>query len=158
MRTLALLAVVVVPALLLAAPVPKDKEKVKDEDAILGTWAIDKFDADGGNAPSQPNEIKFVFAEKGKFTMDQGGPDHGDRGGATYKIDPTAMLKEMDLSLHGESFLAIYELNGDTLKICIPYKPNSARPTEFVANGKAGISVVTFKRVKDEKKDDKKDK
>jgi uncharacterized protein (TIGR03067 family) len=152
MRTLTLALALFLPALLVAAPVPKDKEKPKDEDAIVGTWKIDQFDADGGNAPSQPTEIKFVFAEKGQFSMIRPGPDRGDRGG-TFKIDPTAKVKTMDISLDGQDMKAIYELDGDTLKMCIPDKPNSPRPEAFVANAKERVAVVTFKREKAEKKD-----
>jgi uncharacterized protein (TIGR03067 family) len=149
MRTLALLAAVV-PALLVAAPVPKEKEKAKDEDAILGTWAVDKFDFGGGNPPPQVLNLQFVFGEKGKFTM-VNGPKERPEG--TFKLDPAAKVKTMDISLDGQNMQAIYELDGDTMKVCIPDKPNAARPEAFVANAKDRIAVVTFKRVKDEKKD-----
>ena len=48
--------------------------------------------------------------------------------------------------------------DGDTLKMCIPDRPDSTRPDEMKANGKDRIAVVTFKRMKEEKKGDKKDK
>lgn len=154
MRSLALPSAFLLPVLLLAAPVPKDKEKVKDEDALLGTWVIDKFDA-GGDKPPDFHDIKFVFAEKGKFNMIRGPKDRGD---GTFKIDPSAKMKTMDVSLDGTTMLAIYELDGDTLKMCIPDKPSSPRPEAFVANAKERVAVVTFKRVRDEKKEEKKDK
>ena len=51
--------------LLLAAPVPKEKAKVKDDEAILGTWKIETFDADGGKG-APPKEvidtIRFISA------------------------------------------------------------------------------------------------
>ena len=153
MRTLALLPALLLPALLVAAPVPKDKEKPKDDDAILGTWVIDQFDAGGDKTPPQVNEIKFVFAEKGKFTMVNGPKERGE---GTFKIDPTAKVKTMDVSLDGKTMLAIYELDGDTLKMCIPDRPDSPRPEAFVANGKDRVAVVTFKRVKEDKKEEEK--
>ncbi len=150
MRTLALLTALALPALLVAAPVPKDKEKAKDEDAIVGTWAVDKFDYGGGNPPPQVLNLQFVFAEKGKFTMVNGPKERPD---GTFKIDPAAKVKTIDISLDGQDMKAIYELDGATLKVCMPDKPNSPRPEAFVADAKDRISVVTFKRVKDEKKD-----
>lgn len=155
MRTLALLAAFALPALLVAAPVPKDKEKVKDEDAIVGTWAIDQFDFGGDKPPAEAKEIKFVFAKEGKFSMVNGPKERGD---GTFKLDPAAKVKTMDITLDGMTMLAIYELDGDTLKMAIPDKPNSPRPEAFVANAKERLAVVTFKRVKEEKKEEKKDK
>lgn len=155
MRTFVLLTALFLPAFLVAAPVPKDKEKLKDEDAILGTWAIEQFDAGGDKPPAQVNEIKFVFGEKGKFTMVNGPKERGE---GAFKIDPSAKVKTMDVSLDGMTMLAIYELDGDTLRMCIPDKQNAPRPEAFVANAKDRVAVVTFKRVKDEKKEEKKDK
>lgn len=139
-------------AALVAAPIPKDKEKVKDEAAILGSWSIDKFDAGGEKPPpgDQVAAIRFVFADKGVFKM-TGGPV--ERGEGTFKLDPAAKVKTIDISLDGKQMLGLYELDGDTLKLCIPDRPDSPRPDEIKADGKARISVVTFKRVKDEKKD-----
>jgi uncharacterized protein (TIGR03067 family) len=144
--TLALL----VPVTLLAAPVPKDKEKQKDDDAIIGTWKIDQFDFGGEKPPVEAKDIQFVFAEKGKFSMVNGPKERGE---GTFKLDPAAKVKTMDITLDGKTMLAVYELDGDTLKMCIPDKPDSARPEGFVANAKERIAVVTFKRVKEEKKD-----
>jgi hypothetical protein len=70
MRLLALFAVFALPALLVAAPVPKEKDKPKDEDAILGTWKIEKFDAGGGPGgppPGEMDKIRFVFEKDGKM-------------------------------------------------------------------------------------------
>lgn len=150
MRTLTLALVLLAPAVLVAAPVPKDKEKPKDDDAIVGTWAIDQFDFGGEKPPVEAKDIQFVFAEKGKFSMVNGPKERGE---GTFKLDPTAKVKAMDIALDGQTMLAIYELDGDTLKIAIPDKPNSPRPEAFVANAKERLAVVTFKRVKNEKKD-----
>lgn len=87
--TLALL----VPVTLLAAPVPKDKEKQKDDDAIIGTWKIDQFDFGGEKPPVEAKDIQFVFAEKGKFSMVNGPKERGE---GTFKLDPAAKVKTMD--------------------------------------------------------------
>lgn len=151
MRLLSLLAAGLFASVLLAAPVPKDKEKVKDEEAIVGSWSIDNFDA-AGEKPPPPDQvaaIRFVFADKGVFTM-TGGP--AERGEGTYKLDPAAKTKTIDITFDGRKMLGLYELDGDTLKLCIPNSPDSPRPEEFKADGKARVAIITFKRVKDEKK------
>jgi uncharacterized protein (TIGR03067 family) len=158
MRLLALLTTLVVPALLVAAPVPKEKEKAKDEDAILGTWKIEKFDAGGGPSgpgPAELEKIRFIFEKDGKMKF-VGGPG-GDDSVATYKIDPTAKVKTLDLTItrpgdKPDTALGIYELDGDTFKWCMAEGANKARPEEMKADGKR-VVVVTFTRVKDEKKD-----
>jgi uncharacterized protein (TIGR03067 family) len=158
MRLLSLLAAVALPALLVAAPVPKDKEKLKDEEAILGTWKIEKFDTGGGPGgppPGEVDKIRFVFEKDGKMKF-VGGPG-GEDAATTYKLDPTAKVKTLDLTMTRpgsgpQTALGIYEIDGDTLKWCMAEGANKARPEELKANGK-GTVVVTFTRVKDEKKD-----
>lgn len=162
MRLLALLTAFALPALLVAAPIPKDKEKAKDEDAIVGTWKIEKFDTGGGFAgpgPAEIDKIRFVFEKDGKMKM-TGGPG-GEEMGATFKIDATAKPKSIDLTMtrpgqKPDTALGIYELDGDTLKLCIAEGSNKARPEEMKADGKQ-LVVVTFTRVKEDKKEEKKE-
>lgn len=151
MRPLALLAAALFVTALDAAPVPKDKEKVKDEEAILGTWAIDKFDSGGGAGPSAEDvaKIRFVFKKDGKMTL-TGGPN-GELKDADFKLDPAAKLKTIDLIMDGRTALGIYELDGDTLKLCVAEGDKATRPEEMKADGKARIAVVTFKREKKDK-------
>jgi uncharacterized protein (TIGR03067 family) len=156
--TLASVAVVVLTATLVAAPVPKDKEKVKDEDAIQGTWKIEQFDtggAAGGPPPGEVEKIRFTFKKDGKLSM-LGGPEAGKERDGEYKMDPKASPKSIDMTLEGRPALAIYELDGDTLKICMTEGDKAARPSEFKAGGMRTF-VITFKRVKEEKKDEKKE-
>ena len=144
---------------LIAAPVPKDKEKekVKDEDAILGSWKIEEFDA-GGNGQAPPkgaiDEIKFEFKKDGKLTVG-GGPGGQSRDGE-YKLDPSAKPKTIDLIQNGRTSPGIYELDGDTFKLCMSEGNGAVRPAEFKPGGMRTV-VVTFKRVKDEKKEEKKE-
>jgi uncharacterized protein (TIGR03067 family) len=153
MRLLALLAAGLLAGTALAAPVPKEKEKVKDEDGVLGVWAVDTFDYGeiGGPPQAEAAKMRMTFKKEGKLVLALGGEPQD----ASYKLDPTAKPKGIDLS---SPALGIYELDGDTLKLCLSQGPSQARPTEFKADGKRGVLVITLKRVKDEKKDEKKDK
>ena len=143
------------PAVLFAAPVPKDKPKVKDDEAIVGSWQIESFDNGGGPGGPSAAEIatmRFVFAEKGVVKL-AGGPN-GEQMEGAYKLDPEAKLKTIDMTLQTQSVKGVYALDGDTLTLCIPDGANKERPTEIKADNTARIAVVTFKRVKvDEKKD-----
>ena len=52
-----LLALLFGTTLLLAAPVPKEKKKVDDAEAILGKWEFDKIDI-GKNDPRAAESLK----------------------------------------------------------------------------------------------------
>ena len=71
-----------------------------------------------------------------------------DRG--TTKIDPAAKPKTMDIigtdgPNQGKTFLAIYELNGDTLRICYDLT-GKVRPTEFKTRKGEPLFLATYKR------------
>jgi uncharacterized protein (TIGR03067 family) len=156
--TLASLVVFAVAVGLIAAPTPKDKEKVKDEDAIQGTWKIESYDTGGRPGGPQKEELEkmwLIFKKDSKMEM-TGGPGGLSREGE-YKMDPAAKPKSIDLITDGRTAPGIYELDGDTLKLCIAEGKDAKRPTELKPDG-MWIAVVTLKRVKEEKKEEKKDK
>ena len=70
----------------------------------------------------------------------------------TTRIDPAAKPKTMDIIStegpnKGKTFLAIYELNGDTLRICYDLT-GKVRPTEFKTRKGEPLFLVTYKRAK----------
>lgn len=146
------LALAALAAGLTAAPVPKEKEKVKDEDAIQGTWQVEKFDlggAAGGPPPGEITKLKLTFKD-GKVAADRG---DGMKDEIGYKLDATTTPKSLDLIERGNPMLAIYELDGDTLKICMSEGgQKGVRPAEMKSDGK-NVAVLTLKRVREEKKD-----
>jgi uncharacterized protein (TIGR03067 family) len=73
-----------------------------------------------------------------------------DRG--RLKLDPAAKLKALDIigtegPNKGKTILAIYELSGDTLRVCYALTGDK-RPTAFDVKGEAVLFLVTYKRVK----------
>jgi uncharacterized protein (TIGR03067 family) len=73
-----------------------------------------------------------------------------DKG--AVKIDPAAKPKTMDIigddgPNKGKTFLAIYELNGDTLRICYDLT-GKARPGEFKTKKGEQLFLATYKRAK----------
>lgn len=149
-----LLSALFLPALALgltAAPVPKEKAKVKDEDAIQGTWQVTAFDlggAAGGPPPGEITKLKLTFKD-GKVAADRG---DGKPDEIEYKLDATTTPKSLDLmEAKDRPMLGIYELDGDTLKICVSEGgQKGVRPAEMKSDGK-NIAVITLKRVKEEK-------
>ena len=132
-----------------AAPIPK--AKVKDEDAIVGTWQVEKFDFGPGTPVQQIDftKMKVAFEAEGKMSVTMGDLQQKER---TYKLDPAAKVKAIDISSVGRTAPGIYELNGDSLKICIAEGADAVRPTVMKPDGRR-IAVRTLKRVKEEKKE-----
>lgn len=76
--------------------------------------------------------------------------DSVDKG--TTKVDATAKPKTMDVTgtdgpNKGKTFLAIFEDNGDTMRICYDLE-GKTRPTEFKTTKEKPYFLVTWKREK----------
>jgi uncharacterized protein (TIGR03067 family) len=54
----------------------------------------------------------------------------------------------MSETMKGTTSLGIYELDGDTLKVCRTWSDNDTRPTEFAAGKDGKLILSEFKREK----------
>ena len=66
---------------------------------------------------------------------------------ATFRLDAAQHPKTMDMvakGYHNETYPAIYELDGDTLRICRP--DSEVRPTEFTSEEGSKKLLITAKR------------
>lgn len=150
-RFLTVLTVIAAAGCLPATDPVKDKET--DETRIQGTWQLVGFDLGGARGGPKPEEIstmKMVVAD-GKIAVYRG--DKKEMNAPTYKLDSTTKPKSIDVTEYDKVKPGIYELDGDTLKLCVPEGDKPTRPTEMKANAEKFVAVMTFKRVKDEKKD-----
>lgn len=113
-----------------------DKE---DKEKLQGEWSQVSFELNGksGKIP----DAKYKFEGNNFYATSSSGGD----GEGTFAIDSSKKPKRIDLTGKGQLLKAIYELDGDTLKVCIG-DPPSERPTEFKSAEK--VIVMTFKRVK----------
>jgi RNA polymerase sigma factor (sigma-70 family) len=155
------------PRLAKAADKPADKGK-DDKEAIQGTWQLSGVERGGKEAPDNDNdEAKKIKSTKWVVTADKitfAMPGQEDQN-ASYKLDPTKKPKEIDLTPldgpaneKGKTGRAIYSLDGDVLKICMPGSLASERPTELATREGGKTSLFIFKRVtanKDKPKEDK---
>jgi RNA polymerase sigma factor (sigma-70 family) len=111
-------------------------EALKDEQKILGTWALVSGEEGGQKAP--PERLKdatVTFAEGGKLTVKMGERDQE----FTFKLDPAKKPKEFSATNdQGRTLLGIYKLEGDTLTVC--FDRSGERPAEFAS--KEGTTVV----------------
>ena len=134
--------------MLIALPsVVRCDDAKKDESKIDGTWLLTSAELGGKKLPKGAESVKLTL-KKGEYEVQAESPD---RGTVTY--DDSAKPKEMDIKgtegpNKGKTFLAIYELSGDKLKICYDLT-GKARPTEFKTQPKTKQFLATYERKKD---------
>jgi len=140
MRRLALLPLAVI---LFAAPTRGDDPK-GDDKAAQGTWDLTEGEVAGKKLP--PTTITLTI-DKGTYTVKAESVDKG-----TYTLDETKKPKELDIKgtdgpNKGKTILAIYELTGDTMKVCYDLS-GKARPKEFKTAPGTQLFLATYMRKK----------
>jgi uncharacterized protein (TIGR03067 family) len=146
---------VLAAASLLAAAGVRAQDARKDQEALQGTWVMTAKEFMGKKASE--DEIKKLGTRivlKGDTvtvsTLDAG--EYVVVSEATFKLDPATKPKSMDLTVtggpsKGKSGLAIYELDGDTLKVCWAIDEEK-RPTRFAGPKDSEWIFVVYKREK----------
>jgi uncharacterized protein (TIGR03067 family) len=137
------LLVIFACALMVSAGRSEDKPAPSDKDKIQGTWLV--VSAEQGGKPLSPEDaktLKLVFAGD-KLTL-----QHNDQKvQGPFKLDPDKKPKEMDVEIAGKTCKAIYQLDGDTLKIAHG-EPGDPRPEEFRAKEGSHRQIMVLKRDK----------
>jgi uncharacterized protein (TIGR03067 family) len=135
-------------ALILSFSSAVSSGNAKNDDAMNGTWLVSSAELGGNKFPDEVSKsIKLVVKDE-KYTVTVG--DKPDEG--TVKLNPSAMPKAMDITgtegpNKGKTILAIYERDGDTLRVCYDLGGKS-RPTEFKSAPGTQLFLVTYKREK----------
>jgi uncharacterized protein (TIGR03067 family) len=119
------------------------------DDTIDGAWLPSSAELGGKQFPDEVRKSIKLVVKEGKYTVTVGkeGTDQG-----TVKLDPTAKQKALDITgtegpNKDKKILAIYERNGDTLRVCYDLSGKS-RPTEFKSETGTQLFLVTYKREK----------
>ena len=135
-RVLLLPAVV----LLLGADAKEDAAK-KDRERLHGTWSVVSAERNGEKVPeAQAQKMKIEF--KGDTVTVQTGKGSEE---ATFKLDPTQKPAAIDITAAAEKkWLGIYQLEGDTLKVC--WSDGDQRPTEFASKAGSRARLMVLKR------------
>jgi uncharacterized protein (TIGR03067 family) len=120
----------------------------KDGDTLEGTWLPATAELGGKPFTDEVRKSIKLVVKEDKYTVTVG--ELVDKG--TTKINAKAKPKEMDITgtegpNKGKTFLAIYEQDGDTLRICYDLTGKS-RPTEFKSKEGTQLFLVTYKREK----------
>ena len=145
---LMLLKLSVVLALVLAFSLAADGGDAKDGDNLQGTWLPSTAELGGKMFPDEVRKSIKLVVKDTQYTVTVG--KEADQG--TVKLNPSAKPKEMDITgtdgpNKGKTFLAIYERDGDTLRVCYDLS-GKGRPTEFKTKEGTQLFLVTYKREK----------
>jgi uncharacterized protein (TIGR03067 family) len=155
---------------LVAADQPADKpvtdqpvEKQTDKDLIQGPWVFSAFEFDGivftnadlkGSIVAQFRNLRVTVKDDGVSSSTA-----ALLPGQTLKLtlDPAEKLPTLDLQVVKggkdveEKIMLLYELRGDTLRLCWARSSREQRPKAFTSKG--GQYILTLKR--EEKKPEK---
>jgi len=120
-----------------------------DTKGVQGNWKPAQAELAG--KPMTDDVLKTISLklENGKYEVFVG--EHPDRG--TYTLDATTKPKSITVTgtegpNHDKTFPAIYELKGDTLRICYDLS-GAKRPTEFKSVAGTKLYLVTYHRKKE---------
>jgi uncharacterized protein (TIGR03067 family) len=140
--------------LLFAVPVPDGDDPTKERDNLQGLWRATAVEYNGESAPAAAAKQFHVKFDGDKISFN---PTAENRT-HTYVPDPKAKPKAMDLTAgdgpkKGMKLpCAIYELDGDKLRICLDKEGEAGRrPTEFKTAPGSGFALITLERVKNAK-------
>jgi uncharacterized protein (TIGR03067 family) len=127
-----------------------DKADVEKElQKFQGTWTFESAEAGGRQLPAGDLKGLVLIFEGDKHTVKKG--DEVVRVG-TQKLDPSKSPKAIDVTItegvnKGAVMLGIYEITGDTLKVCFDAE-GKKRPTEFKSAPGSETFVNIHKRAK----------
>jgi uncharacterized protein (TIGR03067 family) len=113
-----------------------------DEQKLQGKWIVESFEYNG----NQVDRLKEAVREfkDGKYSLT---PKAGEGIEGTATLDATKKPKTIDLDINSRVLKGIYELEGDTLKMCYNLTKDE-RPTEFTSKPDTGLILIVHKRGK----------
>ena len=126
---------------------PTAKSASGDAGRLNGVWSVASSEANGAPVPVEDLAEITVTITAGKYSVTKG--EHTDQG--AFSLDATKSPKQMDIRPStgdgvGMMIPAIYEFNGDTLRICYATQDGSERPAGFKTAPDSGQVMTTYKR------------
>lgn len=125
-----------------------------DNAALQGVWNAKSMESDGRPEPAgSVKQMRFTF--KGDKLLIRGNFQNDREEECSYKIDASKSPKHLDFTPPTEKkpILAIYEIKGDELKMCIRHGNSSGgRPKEFSSKPGSNFILLVFVKAKPEPK------
>jgi uncharacterized protein (TIGR03067 family) len=132
-------------------PVPagdKGDAVARDMKLLQGNWTLESFVANGKDVPAEKIQKIKLTIKGDRYLVDFG----KQKMELKFTIDPTRKPKTMDLINTKDDKKTvtpgIYEITGDTLRICRGTETGQARPTEFAAKEGSKLALSVYRRDK----------
>jgi uncharacterized protein (TIGR03067 family) len=137
-----------VTLLLLTAGAAWCQDAASDKKALDGRWVPTAAELAGAKFVDEQLKSITLIIEGDKYTVKIG--EAVDKG--TVKVDAAAKPKALDIMgtdgpNKGKTMLAIYEHQGDTLRVCYDLAGKN-RPTEFATSKERPFFLAVYKRAK----------
>jgi uncharacterized protein (TIGR03067 family) len=137
-------------AAMLTAAAPAGDKDAGDLDKLQGDWVTKSFVMDGGPLPKEKQFPDRLMTIKGDAFSEFRNGKVAVRG--TIKVDTSKTPKWLDATFKeggpvGETIEGIYELDGDSLKVCIG-TPETDRPTKFGSTTGSKLRLIQYERKK----------
>ena len=131
-----------------------DEAFKKELEALAGTWRPVESEINGMKAPEERlKDVVMTRSADGKVVVRRGGEIVMEA--QVKKLDAGKTPKQGDAEItagenKGHTVQGIYELDGDTLRMCVALPGNDTRPTEFSAKSGSNCGLTVYKREKKE--------
>jgi uncharacterized protein (TIGR03067 family) len=113
---------------------------------LQGIWRTVAVEVDGSPVASWLFDNARLVITGDRFTLRNPLPDAEQRMEGVLRLDASKIPKQLKLTLDGGQILEeIYELEGNTLRVCYPIKDGN-RPTSFNTSPQSGLSLVVYER------------
>jgi uncharacterized protein (TIGR03067 family) len=123
----------------------------KDRTALQGTWKVTASEQFGEKVPPEDIADLFLIFKGDAIHIKEGGKTEEKFG---FLLDPSKKPKEIDLTIkfgpkRGQVDRAVYEISGDTARICIQTDKDAPRPRDFASRAGTKTWLVVLQRTKD---------
>ena len=114
---------------------------------LNGEWAVVSMEVAGRKLPDAAAKAIKLVNKDGEYTVTAESDDKGMFTVDVSKTPKTMTIKGADGPNKGKTFLCIYELNGDEMKICYDLT-GKEHPKEFKTEAGKVHMLATYKKVK----------
>jgi uncharacterized protein (TIGR03067 family) len=129
-----------------AGGAPQADRSKKDLDHMQGSWQAVALEVKGTPGGADVVEKLKLIVKKDHYAVKANGKDHVS---AKVVLRAGKKPKELDLVQEtGPVYKGIYEIDGDTLKICLSLSSDAGRPKRFATEEGSNTALFTWERTK----------
>jgi uncharacterized protein (TIGR03067 family) len=139
-------ALLAVGVLLLTGADEPTQDNGDDRRRLQGAWTMASVVLDGMAVPTEYSKTGRLEVDGDRYSVTL-----GVTIASTYRFDATKRPKEIDFTFtdgpqKGQTVRGIYEIDGDTYRLCRGLRPEVERPGKFDSPPNSGLMLVVWKR------------